>query len=66
VLGFGLGLLQIVVYAIYRNRGEKDITKAPIEPLKSIVIETQLADKNEQEKKSKDDKSEEEPIACGV
>jgi solute carrier family 50 protein (sugar transporter) len=55
VLGFGLGLLQIVVYAIYRNRGEKDITKAPIEPLKSIVIETQLADKNEQEKKSKDD-----------
>ncbi|WJX80513.1 hypothetical protein P8452_63501 [Trifolium repens] len=59
VLGFGLGLLQMVVYAIYRNRGEKDIKKekkAPIDqPLKSIVIETQLADKNEQEKKSKDD-----------
>jgi solute carrier family 50 protein (sugar transporter) len=55
VLGFGLGLLQMVVYAIYRNRDEKDIKKAPIEPLKSIVIETQLADKNEQEKKSKDD-----------
>ncbi|CAJ2668776.1 unnamed protein product [Trifolium pratense] len=72
VLGFGLGLLQMVVYAIYRNRGEKDIKKekkAPIEALKSIVIETQLADKNEQEKKSKnddDDKSEEPIIVRGV
>jgi solute carrier family 50 protein (sugar transporter) len=63
VLGFGLGLLQMVVYAIYRNGGEKDIStkkekKAPI-ALKSIVIETpQLTDKNdEQQKKS------EEPIA---
>ncbi|CAJ2656425.1 unnamed protein product [Trifolium pratense] len=61
VLGFGLGLLQMVVYAIYRNRGEKDIKKekkAPIEALKSIVIETQLADKN--------DKSEEPIIVRGV
>ncbi|CAJ2631654.1 unnamed protein product [Trifolium pratense] len=77
VLGFGLGLLQMVVYAIYRNRGEKDIKKekkAPIEALKSIVIETretQLADKNDQEKKSKnddddDDKSEEPIIVRGV
>jgi len=74
VLGFVLGLLQMLLYAIYRNRGEKAMKKekkAPIEPLKSIVIETQL-EKIEQEKKNKDgddneekDKSEE-PIGCGV
>ncbi|XP_004491681.1 bidirectional sugar transporter N3 [Cicer arietinum] len=64
VLGFVLGLLQMLLYAIYRNRGEKTIQKekkTPIEPLKSIVIETQLVEKNEQ----KDGKSEE-SIATGV
>lgn len=64
MLGFVLGLLQMLLYAIYRNRGEKTIQKekkTPIEPLKSIVIETQLVEKNEQ----KDGKSEE-SIATGV
>lgn len=44
VLGFVLGLLQMLLYAIYRNRNEKDIKKdqkkaLPLEPLKSVVIE---------------------------
>ncbi|XP_058739194.1 bidirectional sugar transporter N3 [Vicia villosa] len=73
VLGFGLGLVQMLVYAIYRNRGEKAIKKekkAPIEPLKSIVVETKV-EKFESEKKNKDVDNEEknkneDPIACIV
>jgi solute carrier family 50 (sugar transporter) len=73
VLGFVLGLLQMLLYAIYRNGGEKTMKKekkAPIEPLKSIVIETQ-SEKIEQEKKNKGDDNEEkvqseEPIGSGV
>ncbi|KAL5096136.1 hypothetical protein RYX36_000463 [Vicia faba] len=73
VLGFGLGLVQMLVYVIYRNRGEKAIKKekkAPIEPLKSIVVERKV-EKVEQENKKNDNDDEkkdksEDHIACGV
>ncbi|CAL5190953.1 unnamed protein product [Lathyrus oleraceus] len=69
VLGFGLGLVQMLVYAIYRNRGEKSIKKekmAPIEALK-IVVESKVeknkdGDDDDDEKKDKS----EDLIACGV
>lgn len=69
MLGFGLGLVQMLVYAIYRNRGEKSIKKekmAPIEALK-IVVESKVeknkdGDDDDVEKKDKS----EELIACGV
>ncbi|CAI8591651.1 unnamed protein product [Vicia faba] len=61
VLGFGLGLVQMLVYAIYRNSGEKAIKKekkAPIEPFKITVVETKV-EKIESEKKNKDEDNEE-------
>lgn len=58
MLGFGLGLLQMVFYAIYRNRGEKIITKEnklPLEPLKSVVVIEDLSQLGEVEKKDEDE-----------
>lgn len=50
VLGFGLGLVQMVLYGIYRKGSNKTKEeKAPQEPLKSIVIATSLALVEEQQ-----------------
>ncbi|KHN24975.1 bidirectional sugar transporter N3-like [Glycine soja] len=67
VLGFALGLLQMLLYAIYRN-GNKKVDKilekkAPPEPLKSVVIETGevfLVEGKQQGKKSKENSEEKE------
>ncbi|KAG5017930.1 hypothetical protein AAZX31_08G350300 [Glycine max] len=67
VLGFALGLLQMLLYAIYRN-GNKKVDKilekkAPLEPLKSVVIETGevfLVEEKQQGKKSKESSEEKE------
>ncbi|KAG4926197.1 hypothetical protein JHK87_051737 [Glycine soja] len=73
VLGFALGLLQMLLYAIYRN-GNKKVDKimekkAPLEPLKTVVIETGLEEK-QQGKKSKENSEEkeksDEPNDCAV
>jgi solute carrier family 50 protein (sugar transporter) len=40
VLGFALGLVQMILYCIYRN-GNKKMAK-PIDPLKNVVIESSL------------------------
>lgn len=66
VLGFALGLLQMLLYGIYRN-GNKKVDKmekkqAPLEPLKSIVVATPLEtgevfpveEKQHQENKTKE------------
>ncbi|TKY64728.1 Bidirectional sugar transporter N3 [Spatholobus suberectus] len=64
VLGFALGLLQMLLYAIYR-KGNKKVDKTekklPLEPLKSVVIASPLengevfpVEEKKQEKKSKE------------
>ncbi|KAJ1443299.1 SWEET sugar transporter [Sesbania bispinosa] len=72
VLGFGLGLVQMLLYAIYRKRGEKVITKGkkapPDEPLKSVVVDV---DKNIEQAKASgngmnNNKNDEEPNTCAV
>ena len=65
MLGFALGLLQMLLYAIYRKGNKKVITKEerpPLEPLKSVVIATPLGtgevlpvEANEQGKKNEED-----------
>ncbi|KAK7394109.1 hypothetical protein VNO78_14628 [Psophocarpus tetragonolobus] len=67
VLGFALGLLQMLLYGIYRN-GNKKVDKmekkAPVEPLKSIVIaspgEVFLAEEKPQGKKNNENSEEKE------
>ncbi|KAJ1383237.1 SWEET sugar transporter [Sesbania bispinosa] len=60
VLGFGLGLVQMLLYAIYRKRGEKGKKAPPDEPLKSVVVEINPL---EVEKNKNDN---EEPNTCAV
>ncbi|RDY10758.1 Bidirectional sugar transporter N3, partial [Mucuna pruriens] len=80
VLGFALGLLQMLLYAIYRNgnkKVEKMEKKAPLEPLKSVVIASPLEigeafclEEKQQGKKSKENSEEkeksDEPNDCAV
>ncbi|KAK7304270.1 hypothetical protein VNO77_45137 [Canavalia gladiata] len=75
VLGFALGLLQMLLYGIYRRNGNNGKEKkAPLEPLKNVVIANPLgsgeAFPHEQGEKSKEDKEEKEktvePNDCAV
>ncbi|XP_061367657.1 bidirectional sugar transporter N3-like [Gastrolobium bilobum] len=72
VLGFALGLLQMLLYSIYRNGNKKVITKekkASLEPLKNIVIVNPLGtgevfpvEEDEEGKKSEEETEEKKKI----
>ncbi|XP_027349047.1 bidirectional sugar transporter N3-like [Abrus precatorius] len=81
VLGFALGLLQMLLYGIYR-KGDMKVTKEtklPLEPLRNVVVENPLGtgevfpvEENQQGKKIKEKREEkekeksEEPNDCAV
>ncbi|XP_057440442.1 bidirectional sugar transporter N3-like [Lotus japonicus] len=65
ILGFGLGLIQMVLYAIYRNGNEKG--KKPAAALKSVVIEIPTSNVIGEEVGEEKEKTEEPPVnACAA
>ncbi|KAL2329433.1 hypothetical protein Fmac_017014 [Flemingia macrophylla] len=61
VLGFVLGLLQMMLYIIYRKGNKKGNTKekSPVEPLKNIVVTGEVfpVEEDKQAEKSQEDKT---------